>query len=59
MLESIDIACPHCGAPNPLVLDTSSGPYETVEDCTVCCRPMRLVIDCKPGELRDVFAEIC
>lgn len=59
MIESVDITCPHCGAPHPLVVDTSAGGYETVEDCTVCCRPMRVRVDCEPGELIAVEAEAC
>lgn len=36
------------------MLDTSQGSHETVEDCTVCCRPIGLRVQCEPGEIFEV-----
>lgn len=42
LLETVVIACPYCGEPNELVVDTSVIQQEYIEDCFVCCRPMRV-----------------
>jgi hypothetical protein len=48
-LQQTEIECPHCGEWFPIQIDTSQGDHEMIEDCTVCCRPIQLVIDCEPG----------
>jgi hypothetical protein len=50
----IDITCPHCGERFPLLVDTSQGDQSTIEDCSVCCRPISLELSCRPGEVLDV-----
>lgn len=57
MLAETVIECPHCGESWVTVIDTSQGDYETVEDCTVCCRPMVVRIQCVPGEVMEVTTE--
>lgn len=37
--------CPYCGEWIELALDASAGAQDYVEDCQVCCRPMRVVVD--------------
>lgn len=34
--------CPYCGEPIELLLDASCGAQDYIEDCPVCCRPMRV-----------------
>jgi len=53
-LIETEIACPHCGAPFSITIDTSQGDHETIEDCAVCCRPIQLKSACEPGALRDL-----
>jgi len=50
-LHEVDVDCPYCGESIGLLVDTSAGPQEYVEDCAVCCRPMtvRLTVD-RDGE---------
>jgi phage terminase large subunit GpA-like protein len=48
------IACPHCGESFPLQVDTSQSEQSLIEDCTVCCRPIALMIHCRPGEIESV-----
>lgn len=36
--------CPYCGEPVELALDGSAGAQDYVEDCAVCCRPIRVVL---------------
>ena len=39
-LRIAKILCPYCGERIELVVDSSAGSQEYVEDCSVCCRPM-------------------
>jgi hypothetical protein len=57
MPELIDVNCPYCGEAIELVIDTSAGAADYVEDCPVCCRPnvIHVEID-EDGEPR-VWAE--
>jgi hypothetical protein len=54
---SQDFSCPWCGEMIETRVDTSQGDHTTVEDCTVCCRPIQLSIECEPGEVINVVAE--
>ncbi|HEX4630326.1 MAG TPA: CPXCG motif-containing cysteine-rich protein [Chthoniobacterales bacterium] len=49
-----EITCPHCGEVFPLQIDTSQRDQSLIEDCTVCCRPIALTIQCRPGEVLSV-----
>jgi hypothetical protein len=51
LLVEMDVACPHCGEIFPLQIDTSQGDHSMVEDCSVCCRPIMLRVNCRPGEV--------
>lgn len=42
MLDFVDVHCPACGEPITLAIDPSAGAQAYVEDCPVCCRPMRV-----------------
>jgi hypothetical protein len=56
------LTCPHCGEPLETYVDPGGGErQEYVEDCAVCCRPIRFVAvqDLDTGEYGvDVYAEI-
>ncbi len=54
LLIEADIPCPHCGEVFPLSIDTSQGDHAMIEDCSVCCRPIQLDVQCEPGEVVDV-----
>jgi phage terminase large subunit GpA-like protein len=54
LLVEIDVSCPHCGETFPLQVDTSQGAHATIEDCSVCCRPIALRLECRPGEVLSV-----
>jgi hypothetical protein len=43
-LEYRTIECPYCGEPIELAMDCSAGDAEMIEDCHVCCRPIRVVL---------------
>ncbi|MBT3694677.1 CPXCG motif-containing cysteine-rich protein [bacterium] len=42
--ESTDITCPYCGESYELVVDTSGGEQNYIEDCFVCCAPINFTI---------------
>lgn len=42
--ESAEIACPYCGESIAIVVDASVGHQEYIEDCQVCCKPIRFRI---------------
>jgi Cysteine-rich CPXCG len=53
-LIETEITCPHCGESFPLQVDTSQPEQSLVEDCTVCCQPINLIVRSEPGEVVDV-----
>jgi len=57
MLEPAEVACPHCGELHPLMVDTSEGDADYIEDCHVCCRPLRIIVQCEPGEIAGIEVE--
>ena len=42
MIESARVDCPYCGESYDTTVDLSAGDQTYVEDCAVCCRPLRL-----------------
>lgn len=45
MLEETEVQCPYCWESIVLELDLSAGAQTYTEDCTVCCRPMRVRLE--------------
>tara|TARA_B100000767_G_scaffold86434_1_gene83062 strand:- start:1826 stop:2053 length:228 start_codon:yes stop_codon:yes gene_type:complete len=70
-LEQRTIGCPYCGESISILIEPSEGatvgdeyietiePYEYIEDCQVCCRPIRMQISVDyTGETQaNVFSE--
>ncbi|WP_242108971.1 CPXCG motif-containing cysteine-rich protein [Luteimonas aquatica] len=44
MLPSVEVQCPYCGEWIALLVDDSAGVQDYIEDCQVCCRPMRIAV---------------
>lgn len=42
--DEIEIDCPYCGERIVVLVDTSAGDQEYIEDCQVCCRPINLFV---------------
>lgn len=42
--------CPYCGEVIELVLDASVAQQDYVEDCFVCCQPIRVLVDASDPE---------
>lgn len=52
------VLCPYCGELNEIGLDPGSGRHqEYVEDCQVCCRPWRVVVNFLPDGAAEVSVE--
>jgi len=53
------INCPYCGEAIELLIDDSASNQDYFEDCSVCCRPIRIQVtvgfsgDCELVILRD------
>lgn len=57
MLEEADVTCPYCWETVSLSLDLSEDSQDYIEDCPVCCHPMRVHVTAADGELVSVEAE--
>ena len=55
--EEYFFICPCCGADISVVLDLSVDEQETMEDCEVCCRPIRISYKSSEGGVSDFSAE--
>lgn len=44
MIEEPRVRCPHCGETITIVVDTTAGDQQYVEDCFVCCAPIVFTI---------------
>ena len=44
-LDEHRIDCPYCGEAITVMVDTSAGDQEYIEDCQVCCRPINFRVD--------------
>ena len=44
-LEEVATDCPYCNESIPILVDTTLGEQEYIEDCYVCCQPIILEID--------------
>lgn len=55
VLSDIEVQCPFCGELFQETVDTLEAECDTIVDCPVCCRPIHLQLECRPGEahLRD------
>ena len=53
------VSCPYCGESIELLVDDSSTGQDYFEDCSVCCRPIRVQVsidfegDCQVIIMRD------
>ena len=57
MIELARVDCPYCGESFDTTVDLSSGDQHYVEDCAVCCRPIRFIAQQDP-ETGDYAIEV-
>ena len=51
------IDCPHCGERLPIALDLSGGGQDDIQDCEVCCRPIRIMYHVDDGQVSGFSAQ--
>lgn len=44
-------SCPYCGEEISMLLDPSVSRQDYVEDCEVCCNPIRIQCELEAGEV--------
>ncbi len=54
MLEFVQTTCPYCWEQFELTVDRSGGSAQYVEDCPVCCQPIRF--DLRINQAGEVVA---
>lgn len=42
--DIVEVYCPYCGEIIEIILDLSVEHQEYVEDCSVCCRPIIMIV---------------
>lgn len=52
--EEVEIDCPYCGERIVVLVDTSAGGQEYIEDCQVCCRPINIRVTLDNNDLPEV-----
>lgn len=57
MQEEAEITCPFCGEPLAILLDLSLPQQDYIEDCQVCCRPIRIAYNSEDGVLINLEAQ--
>lgn len=56
MLDEVTVSCPYCGEVFTTVVDCSAGDQDYIEDCYVCCRPIRFGVKVNmDGQLTDII----
>lgn len=53
-INESEINCPFCGESIEIVIDPSEDLQDYIEDCSVCCRPIRFQVLCANGELIQI-----
>ena len=56
METSQSVACPFCGQPCEIPVDTSIESQCFTTDCEVCCRPFEVTLECEAGEIVSIEA---
>lgn len=50
-MDEATVTCPWCWEEISLVVDLSEERQDYVEDCPVCCHPMRVTVVAEDGQL--------
>lgn len=53
-IEPRTVQCPTCWEAVELLVDCSAGAQTYTEDCAVCCRPMRVMVQVGGGRVEVV-----
>jgi hypothetical protein len=55
-VDDVEVECPYCGELFGILVDTTFGTLEMIEDCSVCCHPIQLTLRFEGGELVSLVA---
>ncbi len=55
-LQTTFLQCPYCWEEIEVVVDCSVPRQQYVEDCSVCCRPILIVVAAADGEIESIEA---
>jgi hypothetical protein len=53
------ITCPHCGEQIDIAIDLSGEDQDSIQDCSVCCSPIRIAYSVRDGRLGSFSSEPC
>ena len=53
-LQENDIQCPYCGEHITVLIDASVSEQNYIEDCQVCCRPIKIDVFLSPENSIDL-----
>ena len=56
MLEEAQITCPYCWESLDILLDLSIPEQDYIEDCQVCCQPIRVLYASDNGQVSRLEA---
>jgi hypothetical protein len=56
MQDEAEITCPFCWETLIILVDLSVPEQDYIEDCQVCCQPMRIRYSSEAGELLNIEA---
>jgi len=54
--DTANIQCPYCWETIEVLIDGSQNHQEYIEDCSVCCRPIDIHVDCEDGCVSQISA---
>ena len=57
LTELVKIQCPYCWEEIDIIIDCSAGDQQYIEDCSVCCQPIKLSINYDEETLPNVEAQ--
>ncbi len=55
LMENRGVDCPYCGERIDILIDCSVSHQDYIEDCQVCCRPIRFVVTVAADGAFQVF----
>lgn len=47
-LETVESSCPYCGGIIELSIERTIDSSRYTEDCSICCRPIVVIVNCSP-----------
>jgi len=54
LTDEVNVGCPYCGETITLVVDLSIAEQDYIEDCFVCCRPIRITCRADDGTFAGI-----